>query len=363
MKATYCIVLALLIATSCGDSHGRGDPTDASTRTDVTFQADVGTNDTALRDTAMRPDTNFPSDGSLATCTADYPESAFIPDRLAAVLTTTIGRSIIRHRLIGEEPSPQPTPNPGVPMFIDPNDRNCGNENGVGFAWDGQRCRAVRESYCRSQGCPEIHTLESDCRSAHAACEPELCRNTQGVWSEVPVTCGPWTCGIPAGLWGTSECDGPPRAQCACPIGLTFTDFGCLRSRSQCPLSNEEQGCIEGNGTWHREASNCGNWSCGTRPICEAVIPGCDCGPLRTFNPSSNRCEASQLCTGNSSRVDELCRWSGGTWVENTCGHFQCGRPSQLACVSGGCNCGAQGIFDNDQGCVLAPLCRTNACF
>ncbi len=42
--------------------------------------------------------------------------------------------------------------------------------------------------------------------------------------------------------------------------------------------------CTETGGTWYLAGDSCGHWSCGLPPLCEAEIPGCNCGFGNVFD-------------------------------------------------------------------------------
>lgn len=45
--------------------------------------------------------------------------------------------------------------------------------------------------------------------------------------------------------------------------------------------NSEEALCSATGGRW--DPTSCGHYDCGKRPLCAAVIPGCDCGPGAVF--------------------------------------------------------------------------------
>lgn len=46
-------------------------------------------------------------------------------------------------------------------------------------------------------------------------------------------------------------------------------------------VSAAEQSCRDTGGVW--DPLSCGHYDCGLRPLCQAVIPGCDCGHGSVF--------------------------------------------------------------------------------
>ena len=110
--------------------------------------------------------------------------------------------------------------------------------------------------------------------------------------------------------------------------------------------------CMETGGDWLPET--CGHWECGLQPGCRAIIPGCNCGLGRTFVEGEG-CQFDLSCERN----DELCEDTGGTWDENSCGHYVCGEFPPVDCdgPEPGCDCGPCGAFEDGQGCVENPEC------
>ena len=53
--------------------------------------------------------------------------------------------------------------------------------------------------------------------------------------------------------------------------------------------------CVNTGGKWLKDT--CGNWECGQEPMCNAIIPGCDCGKTGKFDPESG-CFESAECGG-----------------------------------------------------------------
>jgi hypothetical protein len=103
-------------------------------------------------------------------------------------------------------------------------------------------------------------------------------------------------------------------------------------------------------GRW--DPVSCGDYSCGFRPECAAVIPGGDCGVERVF-VNKLGCRLSSEC-GVSERT--LCEATGGTWDDCLCGSITCdGFPLCQACLGGcACNSTVQRFigFDAEIGCV-----------
>ena len=52
-----------------------------------------------------------------------------------------------------------------------------------------------------------------------------------------------------------------------------------------CIGSSEQDLCVATGGTW--DPGSCGHYPCGQFPDCDAIIPGCDCGTERNFEPGT----------------------------------------------------------------------------
>ena len=78
-----------------------------------------------------------------------------------------------------------------------------------------------------------------------------------------------------------------------------------LRACPICPPSAATL-CVETGGVW--DPPSCGHYRCGAFPECDAVIPGCNCGPERNFragvgcvdDPACGRCAADSDCPPGS---------------------------------------------------------------
>ncbi len=71
-------------------------------------------------------------------------------------------------------------------------------------------------------------------------------------------------------------------------------------------ISADQIVCEATGGTW--ETQSCGNYTCGTAPICAALIPGCNCGKDKNFD-SFLGCvpDASCVVTSNTCLKDSDC--------------------------------------------------------
>jgi len=86
------------------------------------------------------------------------------------------------------------------------------------------------------------------------------------------------------------------------PLGIFASDaLACLKRAVgeaivlDCPACNrtEQELCETTGGRW--DSSSCGHYGCGLPPLCQAVIPGCDCGFFKDFDPVAG-CAANTAC-------------------------------------------------------------------
>ena len=105
-------------------------------------------------------------------------------------------------------------------------------------------------------------------------------------------------------------------------------------------------------GTW--DEGSCGHYSCGMPPLCDAIIPGCNCGTGRNFVPGTG-CADDAACTCADDEC--LCENTGGTWDDGACGHYVCGDPNDCRALIPGCDCGAGETFADGVGCAVDPGC------
>jgi hypothetical protein len=341
----------VLVLAACSSSHTPNDVPDSAVVPDTGVQ-DLGAADGSV---------TVSCEGTL------LPQSAFRPDSLYNVREGGVVVSRRTGSSTGgafDRPAPEPADPAPIPIPADagtPSDGgggligNCGGDPIDGYAWDGHRCRGVLTTFCEATGsCTNaLFATDAACADAHAACVPEQCRDTGGVWSEFAIRCSAPACGTFFG----GDCDGPNSPQCVCPVGESFGESGCAPSAA-CEPARLENGCHASGGLWYE--NHCGDYSCGNPSPLTCVSPGCDCGPHMNFDRDAAKCVPDGTCGFDAVR---LCAWSGGNWNESNCGPTTCGVPSGAECASGGCDCGADSVFDENVGCVLAPHCRTNMCF
>ncbi len=242
----------------------------------------------------------------------------------------------------------------------------------------------------------------------------KLCEATDGSWDEG--SCGHWKCGVePAceaiipgcncgegkvfdggqGCIPSADCPGAPGGDgpsvlcletggewlmdtcgdwfcgeepmceaiipgCNCGKGMVFDKVeGCIMSK-ECgtpPVDDKEKVCVNSGGKWL--PGTCGDWKCGVEPLCKAIIPGCNCGPKMNFHPVKG-CFEDPNC--NAVEVPpqdsaELCVDTGGAWLLDTCGHWKCGQEPVCEAIKPGCNCGAKMTFNLKEGCIKDPNC------
>jgi len=171
----------------------------------------------------------------------------------------------------------------------------------------------------------------------------------------------PCLCESTGGTWDETSCGDyvcgmPPLCDaiipgCDCGAGETFVDgTGCAPDAS-CTCDTDECLCESTGGTWDETA--CGDYMCGVPNDCRAVIPGCDCGFGQNFVDGSG-CAADDGCTCDSDEC--LCESTGGTWDETACGDYTCGVPNSCEAIIPGCDCGSGANF-GDEGCATDPSC------
>jgi hypothetical protein len=181
----------------------------------------------------------------------------------------------------------------------------------------------------------------------------------------------------------------------ACEGGACVEQCGAVPPEiAQCQPNAKAQLCHDTGGSWDMWA--CGDYTCGFPNECAAIIPGCNCGPGRTFvegagcqaDPSCQvtclpfACPTGQvgadldgdgcadlcLCVDGSvpdpmgncgaSEDEVLCHSSGGTWHDFSCGDYWCGQPPICLALIPGCDCGPHANFTSGKGCLADPACE-----
>jgi hypothetical protein len=64
------------------------------------------------------------------------------------------------------------------------------------------------------------------------------------------------------------------------------------------------------------------------------------------------------ICPPPEPTSEELCERTEGTWDEDSCGHYRCGEFPFCDAIIPGCNCGPDRNFREGLGCVKDPACR-----
>ena len=178
-----------------------------------------------------------------------------------------------------------------------------------------------------------------------------LCTDTGGKW--VPNSCGDWTCGdAPMCLAIIPGCNCGDGMNFH-PVKGCFEDPKCDEPGDP---GGKEELCSETGGKWLPDT--CGDWTCGEPPLCKAIVPGCNCGKGMNFHPEKG-CFKDPKCDaiGLPDDEKELCVDSGGKWLTETCGHWKCGIEPLCEAIIPGCNCGKSMTFDAVLGCIPNPNC------
>ena len=171
------------------------------------------------------------------------------------------------------------------------------------------------------------------------------CEGTGGVWDDL--ACGHYLCGAP------DECEALIPG-CNCGRGRNFAEGrGCVEDNACEVEDTDEVLCGDTEGRW--DPLSCGHYSCGEAPLCEAIIPGCDCGEGRIFDELFG-CRTSDGCAEDPGQA--LCEDTGGEWDESACGHYTCGRFPDCDAIIPGCNCGEGRNFNEARGCFEDRECR-----
>ncbi len=199
--------------------------------------------------------------------------------------------------------------------------------------WDGERCVRFDCGECVGEDCDRGVLSEAECQTAHASCEPELCRSTGGDWLFWAEACGHYRCGAPPPelcLVGMPACD--------CGANRVFDPtLGCVTD-GLCPdpLPSPEALCRATGGTWENV---CCNSRCGVPCALACAGPACSCGPLEIFDDARGCIESSEC--HDERALDQAC---------TTDGRVRC--TDGLICCQ---DCGGAGCFGD-------PTCRAPTC-
>ena len=186
--------------------------------------------------------------------------------------------------------------------------------------WNGERCHQIDCGACVGADCGAGVFERDACESAHASCEPSLCRATGGAWFWWAQECGHYECGVAPEatcLIGAPVCD--------CGFNRSFeAGVGCVEDPS-CPAPppggpDLSALCTGTGGTW---GDLCCHSECGERCGDACLAPACDCGAGQIFDElrgchDAVRCyerSAGQTCEAPDARCDGdqiCCRSCGG---------------------------------------------------
>jgi len=175
-----------------------------------------------------------------------------------------------------------------------------------------------------------------------------LCRASGGVWHGAPGCFCPYRCGE-----ALPECYACGEV-CDCGPNRNFdATRGCIPDYA-CPGTDRSLACTSTGGRWVECTGgdpwcSCGDFICG-RPNTDepCMMPGCDCGELRNFDPARGCIEddacvlhvEDQTCFGGAEtstcRAGLVCCPNGGPYDSgSTCRAPCC--PDSPICMSDGC--------------------------
>ncbi len=84
-------------------------------------------------------------------------------------------------------------------------------------------------------------------------------------------------------------------------------------------------------------------------------VPSVDGGPAAD---AATMADGGSMDGGPSCTEEAcLCEDTGGRWDEGSCGHYSCGRPPLCDALIPGCDCGMDATFAEGAGCVADPGC------
>lgn len=196
-------------------------------------------------------------------------------------------------------------------------------------------------NYVPGDGCAE------DPLCPQTSPEQQTCERTGGTWD--PLACGHYACGLP------NDCEAIIPG-CNCGEGSNFTDAGCFPDEACASPDQEQALCEDSGGRWREDA--CGHLTCGVIDVnCFVPEPGCDCGSSGNFIPGQG-CADDPNCTDPPSDDPALCAATGGTWDETSCGHYRCALAPACDAVIPGCNCGPDANWTDGQGCTYDASCQ-----
>jgi hypothetical protein len=89
----------------------------------------------------------------------------------------------------------------------------------------------------------------------------------------------------------------------------------------------------------------------------DSTTTSADTGGSTTAMTTSGGLEESAGSTTTADDDRQLCESTGGTWDETSCGHYDCGLPPDCEAIVPGCDCGPTMSFAEGLGCVEDPAC------
>ena len=287
----------------------------------------------------------------------------------------------------------------------------------------GQNCLAVCYGLCKPDGhlCDPMPMDPTGL--PYFECDGSWIEMTDEFGCPLPPRC---ICADGTVTWGGRCGDECANFDCmtiaGCPDGTHLENLPGHCCGTCIPDGDEKAQCVETNGRW--DDTSCGHYPCGQQPMCEALIPGCDCGEGRTFRegkgcvedancsgdpcatlggsaahgdviPDEDGCNNSTCIDGQLACTDmvcaecwgaftdsdgacrspndgvypadccdepSLCEGTGGTWDEASCGNYECGQYPACDAIIPGCDCGSGRNFDAKQGCYRDDTCAPKTC-
>ncbi len=157
--------------------------------------------------------------------------------------------------------------------------------------------------------------------------------------------CGPTKNYMPfLGCQPNSDCQPCQPIACAAPTQPVDTNFDGCADTCLCPDGSKPTDagvCCDPppSCAWDELPQDTNDDGCADTCLC---VDGSQPGP--------------DGCTG-SAADKQLCKLTGGTWDPNACGDYICGQPQLCDALIPGCDCGPDANFVDYQGCVEDPAC------
>ncbi len=169
----------------------------------------------------------------------------------------------------------------GEEAFSDP--CGCGCESSAGACTDAESL--LVSAWEEAASCAE----DADCR---AMLNPLCGSGAQGAFDGcyIMVNQAADLSALETALEQTATCV-PFGADCNC---ASPPAVGCVEARcAAIEPADDASLCESTGGTWYE--GSCGDYYCGLEPACDALIPGCDCGPLSNFSKTIG-CTTDPAC-------------------------------------------------------------------